>query len=137
MALNRFIGMGRFVRDPEMRRTQAGTAITKFCLAVERDFKDKQTGKREADFINFVAWDKKAEHVARYFSKGDMAVVEGRLTIRNWTDNDGNKHVITEVIVSDVYFGGAKKQKSDDVAAGESQDWVEMDGGDDDGNLPF
>ena len=89
--LNHIVIMGRLTRDPELRHTQTGTAVASFTLAVDRDFKDKQTGERATDFIDVVAWRQTAELVSRYFSKGRMAVVEGRLQIRDWTDKEGNK----------------------------------------------
>ena len=88
--LNRIILMGRLTRDPELRRTSSGTAVTSFSLAVDRDFKS-QSGEKETDFIDIVAWRNTAEFVSKYFTKGRMAVVEGRLQIRDWTDNDGGK----------------------------------------------
>ena len=88
--LNRIILMGRLTRDPELRRTGSGTAVTSFSLAVDRDFKS-QSGEKETDFIDIVAWRSTAEFVSKYFTKGRMAVVEGRLQIRDWTDRDGGK----------------------------------------------
>ena len=92
--LNRIILMGRLTRDPELRHTQTGTPVASFSLAVDRDFKDKTTGEKSTDFIDIVAWRQTAEFVSRFFTKGRMAVVEGRLQIRDWTDKDGNKYVI-------------------------------------------
>ena len=91
--LNRIIIMGRLARDPELRRTQNGTPVASFRLAVDRDFKDKATGERSTDWIDVVAWRATAEFVSRFFTKGRMAVVEGRLQMRDWTDKDGNKRV--------------------------------------------
>lgn len=91
--LNHIIIMGRLTRDPEIRHTQTGTAVASFSLAVDRDFKDKATGEKATDFIDVVAWRNTAEFVSHYFSKGRMAVVEGRLQIREWTDKEGNKPV--------------------------------------------
>ena len=88
--LNKIIIMGRLTRDPELRRTGSGTAVTSFSLAVDRDFKS-QSGEKETDFIDVVAWRSTAEFVSKYFTKGRMAVVEGRLQIRDWTDKDGGK----------------------------------------------
>ena len=107
--LNRIILMGRLTRDPELRRTQTGTPVASFSLAVDRDFKDKSTGERSTDFIDVVAWRQTAEFVSRYFTKGRMAVVEGRLQIRDWTDKDGNKRRAAEVIAENVYFGDSKR----------------------------
>ena len=92
--LNRIVLMGRLTRDPELRQTQSGASVANFSLAVDRDFKDKQTGEKTTDFIDIVAWRQTAEFVSRFFTKGRMAVVEGRLQIRDWTDKDGNKYVI-------------------------------------------
>ena len=89
--LNHIVIMGRLARDPELRHTQSGTAVTSFTLAVDRDFKDKNTGERTTDWIDVVAWRGTGEFVSRYFAKGRMAVVEGRLQIRDWTDKEGNK----------------------------------------------
>lgn len=100
--------MGRLTRDPELRRTGNGTAVTSFSLAVDRDFKN-QSGEKETDFIDIVAWRNTAEFVSRYFTKGRMAVVEGRLQIRDWTDRDGGKRRSAEVIADNVYFGDSKK----------------------------
>ena len=105
--LNRIIIMGRLTRDPELRRTQSGTAVTSFSLAVDRDFKS-QSGEKETDFIDVVAWRSTAEFVAKYFTKGRMAVVEGRLQIRDWTDKDGGKRRSAEVVADNVYFGDSK-----------------------------
>lgn len=101
--------MGRLTRDPELRRTQNGTAVASFTLAVDRDFKDKATGERSTDFIDVVAWRQTGEFVTRYFSKGRMAVVEGRLQIRDWTDKDGNKRRTAEIVADQVYFGDSKR----------------------------
>ena len=103
--LNHITIMGRLTRDPELRRTQSGTAVTSFSLAVDRDFKDKNTGEKTTDFIDCVAWRGTAEFVSRYFSKGRMAVVDGRLEIRDYTDRDGNKRRAAEVVAESVYFG--------------------------------
>lgn len=108
--LNKIFIMGRLTRDPELRRTQTGTPVASFSLAVDRDFKDKATGERATDFIDVVAWRQTAEFVSRYFSKGRMAVVEGRLQIRDWTDKDGNKRRSAEVVADSVYFGDSKRE---------------------------
>lgn len=107
--LNRIILMGRLTRDPELRHTQSGTAVASFTLAVDRDFKNKQSGEKETDFIDVVAWRQTGEFVSRYFTKGRMAVVEGRLQIRDWTDKEGNKRRSAEVIADNVYFGDSKR----------------------------
>ena len=102
--LNKIFLMGRLARDPELRRTQTGTPVASFRLAVDRDFKDKATGERATDWIDVVAWRQTAEFVSRYFTKGRMAVVEGRLQMRDWTDKDGNKRTTAEVVADNVYF---------------------------------
>ena len=107
--LNKIFIMGRLTRDPELRHTQTGTAVASFSLAVDRDFKDKSTGERGTDFINVVAWRQTGEFVSRYFTKGRMAVVEGRLQMRDWTDKDGNKRTAAEVVADNVYFGDSKR----------------------------
>ena len=105
--LNEIVLMGRLTRDPELRRTGGGTAVTTFTLAVDRDF--VETGKeRETDFIDVVAWKGTAEFVAKNFTKGRMAAVKGRLQIRNWTDKDGNKRRSAEVAADNVYFADSK-----------------------------
>ena len=96
--MNKSILMGRLVRDPELRHTQSGTAVASFTLAVDRDFKDKQTGEKATDFIDIVTWRQTAEFVSRYFTKGRMAVVEGRLQIRDWTDKEGGKRRSAEAV---------------------------------------
>ena len=107
--LNKIFLMGRLARDPELRRTQTGTPVASFRLAVDRDFKDKATGERSTDWIDVVAWRQTAEFVSRYFTKGRMAVVEGRLQMRDWTDKDGNKRTTAEVVADNVYFGDSKR----------------------------
>ena len=106
--LNKIILMGRLTRDPELRRTGTGTAVTSFSLAVDRDFKS-QSGEKETDFIDIVAWRSTAEFVSKYFTKGRMAVVEGRLQIRDWTDKDGGKRRSAEIVADNVYFGDSKR----------------------------
>ena len=107
--LNRIVIMGRLARDPELRHTQTGTPVASFTLAVDRDFKDKNTGERQTDWIDVVAWRGTGEFVSLYFSKGRMAVVEGRLQIRDWTDKDGNKRRSAEVVADSVYFGDSRR----------------------------
>ena len=111
--LNKIIIMGRLTRDPELRRTGSGTAVTSFSLACDRDFKS-QSGEKETDFIEVVAWKNTAEFVSKYFSKGRMAVVEGRLQIRDWTDKAGNKRTTAEVVADNVYFADSKRSESND-----------------------
>lgn len=107
--LNHITIMGRMTKDPELRRTGSGVAVTSFCLAVDRDFNPKDGGEKETDFIDCNAWRSTAEFVAKYFTKGSMAIVSGRLQIRNWTDKEGNKRRNAEVVADSVYFGDSKK----------------------------
>ena len=138
--LNKIILMGRLTRDPEMRRTNSGTAVASFSLAVDRDFKG-QNGEKETDFIDIVAWRNTAEFVSKYFTKGRMAVVEGRLQIRDWTDKEGNKRRSAEVIADNVYFGDSKNTASDTTQQGgfdsfnQVQKFAEI--AEDDCELPF
>ena len=137
--LNHITIMGRLTRDVELRKTGNGTSVASFTLAVDRDFGDKET-----DFIECVAWKNTADFVSKYFSKGRMAVVSGRLQIRSWTDKDGNKRKTAEVVADNVYFGDSKNSesgnqsgytgfvKSDAIPA---QDFTLLD--DDDAQLPF
>ena len=111
--LNKVVIMGRFTKDPELRRTGSGTAVTSFSLACDRDFKS-QSGDKETDFIDVVAWKNTAEFVSKYFSKGRMAVVEGLLQIRDWTDKAGNKRTTAEVVADNVYFADSKRSESND-----------------------
>lgn len=106
--LNKIIVMGRLTRDPELRRTQSGLSVTSFSVACDRDFKS-QSGEKETDFIDIVAWRQTAEFVCKYFSKGRMAIVEGRLQIRDWQDNNGNKRRSAEIVADNVYFGDSKR----------------------------
>ena len=111
--LNKIIIMGRLTRDPELRRTGSGTAVTSFSLACDRDFKSR-SGDKETDFIEVVAWKNTAEFVSKYFGKGRMAVVDGRLQIRDWTDKDGGKRRSAEVVADNVYFADSKRSESND-----------------------
>ena len=114
--LNKIVLMGRLVRDPELRRTGGGTAVAALTLAVDRDYKS-QSGEKETDFIDVVAWRSTAEFVNKYFTKGRMAVVSGRLQIRCWTDKDGSKRRTAEVNADHVYFGDSKKESQDGPSA--------------------
>lgn len=107
--LNHIVIMGRLTRDPELRRTASGVAVTSFTLAVDRDLKPKE-GEKETDFIDCVAWRQAGEFVGKHFSKGRMAVVSGRLQIRGWTDKEGNKRRTAEVVADNVYFADSKKE---------------------------
>ena len=148
--LNKIILMGRLARDPELRRTGSGIAVTSFRLACDRDFKS-QSGEKETDWIDVVAWRNTAEFVSKYFTKGRLAIVEGRLQTRDWTDKDGNKRVATEVVAENVYFGDSKRDGAGDYGAapaysapagrapaapvGGHSDFAEI--GEEDGELPF
>ena len=144
--LNKIFIMGRLTRDPELRRTQSGTPVTSFSLAVDRDFKS-QSGEKETDFIDVVAWRSTAEFVAKYFTKGRMAVVEGRLQMRDWTDKDGNKRRSAEVVADNLYFGDSKRDSAGDMGGysapaggyaapvGGASGFAEID--EEDGDLPF
>lgn len=140
MSLNRVCIMGRLTKDPELRRTQTGTAVTSFTLAVDDDFKDKQSGERKTNFLNFVAWRNTAEFVCQYFAKGRMAIVDGRLQTRKWEDKDGNKRTAVEVVADSVYFGDSKSGEDKDSAANYSTEQSAAEGFaevEDDGELPF
>ena len=140
--LNKVVIMGRFTKDPELRRTGSGTAVTSFSLACDRDFKS-QSGEKETDFIEVVAWKNTAEFVSKYFSKGRMAVVEGRLQIRDWTDKSGNKRVTAEVVADNVYFADSKRSESNDnqkenfnaLSGRVSDDFAPI--SEEDGEIPF
>ena len=106
--LNHIVIMGRLTRDPELRRTGSGIAVASFSLAVDRDYSPRDGGERETDFIDCVAWRQTGEFVSKYFTKGRMAVVSGRLQIRSWTDKEGNKRRTAEVVADNVYFGDSK-----------------------------
>ena len=116
--LNHITIMGRLTRDPELRRTGSGIAVASFTLAVDRDFGKNENGERETDFIDCVAWRQTGEFVSKYFTKGRMAVVSGRLQIRSWTDKDGNKRRTAEVVADNVYFGDSKKDEGGSSYAG-------------------
>ena len=107
--LNHITIMGRLVRDPELRCTGRGVAVSSFCVAVDRDFAPKDGGERKADFISCVAWRQTGEFISKYFTKGRMIVVDGRLEMRDWTDRDGNKRTTAEVIVDNAYFGDSRR----------------------------
>jgi len=115
--LNHIVIMGRLTRDPELRRTGTGIAVASFTVAVDRDFSGRDGGEKETDFIDCVAWRQTGEFVSKYFTKGSMAVVSGRLQIRGWTDKDGNKRRTAEVVADNVYFGESKRT-SDGAAYG-------------------
>jgi single-strand DNA-binding protein len=140
--------MGRLTRDPELRHTQTGIAVASFTLAVDRGYASRDTGERQTDFIDIVAWRSTAEFVSKYFVKGQLVAVSGRLQIRDWTDRDGNKRRSAEVVADNVYFAESKKSRdsggfsrpadsvfpdfTDDIGGSE---FSELE--DDDGDLPF
>lgn len=139
--LNKIFIMGRLGHDPEVRYTQAGKPVASFSLAVDRDYTDQATGKRPTDWIDVVAWDARARFVQQYFRKGRMAIVEGRLQVRDYTGRDGSKRRAVEVVADSVYFGDSKPVPSSEGNADESslppaspQDFATQD---DDGELPF
>ena len=147
--LNHITIMGRLTRDPELRRTGSGIAVASFTVAVDRDFGGRDGGERETDFIDCVAWRNTGEFVSKYFTKGSMAVVSGRLQIRSWTDKDGNKRRAAEVVADNVYFGESKRANDGNAYGGNSysapaysapasapaSDFAMLD--DDDAQLPF
>ena len=109
--LNKIMLMGRLTRDPELRHTQSGVAVASFTLAVDRDFKDRSTGEKSTDFIDVVALNATADFVNKYFRKGQMMLVTGRLQTRKWEGRDGDKHTAYEVVADRVYFGEAKRDE--------------------------
>ena len=149
--LNHITIMGRLTRDPELRRTGSGVAVTSFTLAVDRDFGKNEQGERETDFIDCVAWRQTGEFVSKYFTKGRMAVVSGRLQIRGWTDKDGNKRRTAEVVADNCYFGESRRSEGGSSAGSYSAPAASFGGysapaapasdfamlADDDAQLPF
>lgn len=137
--LNHIIIMGRLTRDPELRRTGAGVAVASFTVAVDRDFGKNEVGEKETDFIDCVAWRQTGEFVSKYFTKGRMAVVSGRLQIRPWKDKDGNNRRSAEVVAENVYFGDSKRDgentSSYAAPAAPASDFAML--SDDDAQLPF
>ena len=147
--LNHITIMGRLTRDPELRRTGSGVAVASFTVAVDRDFGKNEAGEKETDFIDCVAWRQTGEFVSKYFTKGRMAVVSGRLQIRSWNDKDGNKRRTAEVVADNVYFGDSKRDDQGGSsysapasfggysapAAAPASDFAMLD--DDDAQLPF
>lgn len=138
MSLNKWVGIGRMVKDPNLRQTQSGKSVVSFSIAVDRDFKSRD-GERKTDFINIVAWGSSADFVARYFSKGDMIAVEGRLKIRSWTDENEVAHKTPEIEADRFYFCGGKNRQ-DEPGQSESHDNVSGDDFQeipDDEDMPF
>ena len=116
--LNHITIMGRLTRDPELRRTGSGVAVASFTVAVDRDFGGRDGGEKETDFIDCVAWRQTGEFVSKYFTKGRMIVVSGRLQIRSWTDKDGNKRRTAEVVADNCYFGDSKREEGGNAYGG-------------------
>lgn len=132
--LNHITIMGRLTRDPELRYTQSQTSVASFTLAVDRDFANRDGGERQTDFIDVVAWRGTGGFVSKYLTKGSMAVVSGRLQIRDWTDRDGNKRRSAEVVADNVYFGESKRREDGGSYGGGASAFSELE---DDGDLPF
>lgn len=131
--LNKIVVMGRLTNEPELRRTGSGTAVTAFSIACARDFKDKQSGEKETDFLDIVCWRNTAEFVSKYFAKGRMAIIEGRLQIREF-EKDGYKRRIAEIVADNVYFGDSRSDGNSQPAAHQSAGgFVEIN----EDNLPF
>ena len=147
--MNNIVLMGRLTRDPELRHTQNGTPVASFTLAVDRRFTPKDGSERQTDFIDIVAWQSTAEFASKYFIKGQMAAVSGRLQIRDWTDKEGNKRRSAEVVADSIYFTESKKSREASSNLTDSRDdyntsyappvtgsdFAELDM--DDGELPF
>ena len=135
--LNKVFLQGRLVADPELRHTQQGTPVASYRLAVERDYKSKDANAQNADFVNIVSWRNTAEFVCKYFTKGRMMLVEGRLQVRSYTDKDGNRRTAVEVVTDNVHFADSRKDGSnnEDGSLQESAGFEEL--ADDDGDLPF
>lgn len=132
--LNHITIMGRLTRDPELRRTGSGIAVASFTVAVDRDYSGRDSGEKEMDFIDCIAWRQTGEFVSKYFTKGRMIVVSGRLQVRNWKDKDGNNRRSTEVIADSCYFGDSKKDSSSAQPSPPGANYGELD---DDEPLPF
>lgn len=137
--LNHVILQGRLTKDPELRKTQNGVSVTNFTLAVDRDF--KSNGQKETDFINCSAWRQTAEFLSRFFGKGRMVLLEGRIEVRSYQDKDGNKRTLWDVVADRVYFGDSKPSEGSNSIQGDIQDGTESQEGfselGDDGDLPF
>lgn len=136
--LNRVTIMGRLGADPELRYTNGKLPVARFSLAVDRDFKDKATNQRTTDWISVVAWRSTAEFAAKYFRKGRVAIVEGRLQTGSYTDQAGNKRSYTEVVAENIYFGDSKaagENQTQNHTPAPAQEYTDL--GEDDGQLPF
>lgn len=140
MSLNRVTVMGRLVKTPELKRTQSGTPVTAFTLAVDDDFKDGRSGERKTQFLDVVAWRQTAEFVCNYLEKGRMAVVDGRLNARTWEDNEGNRRKVVEIVAGNVYFGDSRRGEGNNTTPAQNaaetpqMAFTEVEG---DGDLPF
>ena len=132
--LNRIDLMGRLVRDPELRHTAQGTPVVSFTIAVDRDYQSGGSEK-QTDFVEIVAWRGTAEFVSKYFRKGSMAVVSGRLQMRKWQDNNGNNRISAEVVADNVYFGDSKKSNTGNTEGDYAPTFTELNN--EDGELPF
>ena len=147
--LNHIDVMGRLVRDPELRYTQSNTPVTSFTIAVDRDFGKTESGDRQTDFIDCVAWRSTAEYINKYFTKGRMVVVSGRLQLREWVDKNENKRRSAEVVVENIYFGDSRRDGESHPASSSNTDKFDFGPGrsadtpshfeelEDDGELPF
>lgn len=138
--LNKAILLGRLTKAPELRQTQNGTIVARFTIAVNRRFKNQQTGEYDADFINCVAWRQTAEFIANYFQKGSMIAVVGSIQTRSWDGQDGRRQYATEVVVDEAYFTGSKSETNTakpaaGKAANTENEFADFDY--DDGDLPF
>ncbi|MBO6013832.1 MAG: single-stranded DNA-binding protein [Oscillospiraceae bacterium] len=147
--LNHIDVMGRLVRDPELRYTQSNTPVTSFTIAVDRDFGKTDSGERQTDFIDCVAWRSTAEYINKYFTKGRMVVVSGRLQMRDWVDKNENKRRSAEVVVDNIYFGDSRRDGESHPAPSSGGNTFDFGPGrsadtpspfeeiEDDGELPF
>ena len=135
--LNKWIGMGRLTRSPDVRNTQSGVSVASFTIACDRDYKGTD-GERETDFIDVVAWRQRAEFAGKYLEKGRMVVIEGRWQMRDYMDRDGNKRRAWEVLADNIYFADSKRADGGSAPAAPAPapgEFAEID--DDDGELPF
>jgi single-strand DNA-binding protein len=121
--LNRAILQGRLVADPELRHTQSGVAVASFRIACDRDYRSKDPNAQNADFINIVAWRQTAEFISRYFSKGSMILVDGRIQVREYTDNNGQRRYVTEIVADNVNFAGSKRDNGGNGNYGQSNSY--------------
>lgn len=132
--LNHVTVMGRLTADPELRHTSGELPVASFRLAVDRDFKDKETGEKKADFFSVTCWRQTAEFAARYLAKGRQAVVSGRLQVRDYTDREGHKRSVTEIVADNVYFADSRPEGTERKAPA-PEGFTELE--DDDEGIPF